>query len=82
MNYPFDFERLDAYQVSLKFANQIFLMTSKFERLIQHSLGDQFRRAALSICNNIAGCFSFHHQSLFGLTRKTFNVKRGFEISG
>lgn len=54
MNYQFDFERLDDYQVSLKFANQIFLMTSKFERTIQHSLGDQFRRAALSICNNIA----------------------------
>jgi len=29
-------------------------MTLQFRKEIQYSLGDQFRRAALSICNNIA----------------------------
>ena len=54
MNYQFDFERLEAYQVSLNFANQVFSITSKYNREIQYSLGDQFRRAALSVCNNLA----------------------------
>ena len=54
MNYQFDFERLDAYMVSLNFTNQVFSITSKYSREIQYSLGDQFRRAALSICNNLA----------------------------
>ena len=53
-NYKFDFERLDVYQKSLDFTNDIFALTLNFQREIQYSLGDQFRRAALSICNNLA----------------------------
>ena len=53
-NYKFDFERLDVYQKALDFTNDIFSLTLNFQREIQYSLGDQFRRAALSICNNIA----------------------------
>ena len=52
--YQFDFEKLEVYQKALTFANDIFAATRKFQREIQYSLGDQFRRAALSICNNIA----------------------------
>lgn len=54
MDYKFDFERLDVYTVSLNFTNQVFSITSKYNREIQYSLGDQFRRASLSICNNLA----------------------------
>lgn len=53
-NYKFDFEQLDVYQKALDFTNEIFSITLGFQREIQYSLGDQFRRAALSICNNIA----------------------------
>ncbi len=53
-NYKFSFEKLDVYQKALKFTNDIFSLTLKFRKEIQYSLGDQFRRAALSICNNLA----------------------------
>ncbi|OGX06926.1 MAG: hypothetical protein A2Z88_03910 [Omnitrophica WOR_2 bacterium GWA2_47_8] len=52
--YQFDFERLDVYQKALNFTDRIFNITMSFRREIQYSLGDQFRRAALSICNNLA----------------------------
>ena len=52
--FEFDFERLDVYKKALKFTKEIFKITSKFSRELQYSLGDQFRRSALSICNNIA----------------------------
>jgi len=53
-DYKFDFEKLEVYQRALDFTNQIFNLTIGFRREIQYSLGDQFRRAALSVCNNIA----------------------------
>ncbi len=52
--YQFDFERLEVYQRALEFTNKVFSLTKGFHHTIQYSLGDQFRRAALSICNNIA----------------------------
>ncbi len=52
--FQFDFERLDVYQKALKFTNKVFRITAGFNREFQYSLGEQFRRAALSICNNIA----------------------------
>lgn len=53
-DYQFDFEKLDVYQKALEFTNDVFRATLGFRREIQYSLGDQFRRAALSICNNLA----------------------------
>ena len=50
----FDFEKLKVYQRSLEFVDKIFTLTKDFHHTLQYSLGDQFRRAALSICNNIA----------------------------
>lgn len=50
----FDFERLDVYQRAFAFANTVFTLTRKFHQTLQYSLGDQFRRAALSICHNLA----------------------------
>lgn len=53
-DYIFDFEKLDVYKMALEFTNEIFSITLTFRREVQYSLGEQFRRAALSICNNIA----------------------------
>jgi four helix bundle protein len=53
-SYQFDFEKLDVYRKSIEFTNEVFSSTLRFKREIQYSLGDQFRRAALSICNNLA----------------------------
>ena len=50
----YDFEKLEVYQKALSFAEMIFEMTERFPQRVQYSLGDQLRRAALSICNNIA----------------------------
>ena len=53
-DFVFDFEKLNVYQYALSFANEVFNFSSKFKWEYQSSLGDQFRRAALSICNNLA----------------------------
>ena len=50
----YDFEKLEVYQKAMDFADQVFEMTDNLPQRVQYSLGDQFRRAALSICNNIA----------------------------
>jgi len=50
----FDFERLDVYQLALDFISKVFRLGKTFPRDFQYSLGDQLRRAALSIANNIA----------------------------
>ena len=50
----YDFERLDVYQRAMDFAEAVFEMTEEFPQRLQYSLGDQFRRASLSICNNLA----------------------------
>lgn len=52
--YKFDFEKLEVYKRALKFTRYIFTLSGKFQPALQYSLGDQLRRAALSICNNIA----------------------------
>lgn len=53
-NYKFSFEKLEVYQMAIDFTNKVFDLTLQFKKEIQYSLGDQFRRAALSICNNLA----------------------------
>ena len=50
----YDFQRLEVYQRAMDFAETVFEITESFPQRLQFSLGDQFRRAALSICNNIA----------------------------
>ncbi len=53
-DYKFSFEKLEVYQKAIKFTSDVFDITLKLKREVQYSLGDQFRRAALSICNNLA----------------------------
>ncbi len=52
--YIFDFERLKVYEMSLEFIQKIFRLTKDLSRDYQFSLGDQLRRAVISIVNNIA----------------------------
>uniref|UniRef100_A0A7V0Z5N7 Four helix bundle protein n=1 Tax=candidate division WOR-3 bacterium TaxID=2052148 RepID=A0A7V0Z5N7_UNCW3 len=53
-NFMFDFEKLEVYQVAMDFADEVFEITSKLPWKYQSSLGDNFRRSALSIVSNIA----------------------------
>ena len=53
-DYKYDFEKLEVYQKAVQYTNTVFEITKKFTKNNQFSLGDQFRRAALSICNNLA----------------------------
>lgn len=52
--FRFDFEDLESYQKTFRWNRDIFKRSLKFRRLLQSSLGDQLRRAALSILTNIA----------------------------
>jgi len=52
--YVFDFERLKVYEIGLDFVKDIYKLTENLSRNYQFSLGDQLRRASLSIVNNIA----------------------------
>ncbi|MFA5800489.1 MAG: four helix bundle protein [Candidatus Peribacteraceae bacterium] len=50
----FDFEKLHVYQRALDFVEAAFDVSAGLPPLLQSSLGDQLRRASLSIVNNIA----------------------------
>jgi four helix bundle protein len=53
----FKFERLDAWQKAIEFANAMFDIADSLPQRYQFSLSEQLRRAALSIPTNIAeGC--------------------------
>lgn len=54
LNIRYDFQKLEVYQKAMEFAERIFRLTGGFPQQVQYSLGDQFRRASLSICNNLA----------------------------
>src|SRR3989338_2240146 len=54
MGMRYDFEKLEVYQRAMDFAARVFELTEEYPQRIQYSLGDQFRRAVLSVCNNIA----------------------------
>jgi len=49
-----NFERLSVYQKALSLAEEVFVITRNWRRGELWGLGDQFRRAALSITLNIA----------------------------
>ncbi|MDO8749204.1 MAG: four helix bundle protein [Candidatus Omnitrophota bacterium] len=53
-NLKFDFEKLEVYQLSLEFLDFIFEVCKNTSRDLQHCLGDNLKRAGVSISNNIA----------------------------
>lgn len=50
----FSFEKLEVYKKAINFTNSIFNICNNFPNKVQYSLGDQLRRASLSIVNNLA----------------------------
>lgn len=50
----FNFEKLDIYEKSIDFVNQVYLATKNYPKEEMFGLTNQFRRAAVSISLNIA----------------------------
>ena len=50
----FTFEKLDVYQDTVEFANQIYKITKPFPKSEMFGITNQIRRASVSIPNNIA----------------------------
>ena len=50
----FSFEKMIAWQKSIEFVDQVFDVADGLPQKYQFSLGEQLRRAALSITNNLA----------------------------
>jgi four helix bundle protein len=53
-NGKFDFENLKVYQRSLEYVDFVYKVTKDFPKTEIFSLIDQFKRASISICLNIA----------------------------
>jgi four helix bundle protein len=53
-NEKFDFENLKVYQKALEYIDFVYTVTKSFPRAEVFSLMDQFKRASISICLNIA----------------------------
>ncbi len=50
----FDFENLKVYQKALEYVDIVYRITKDFPKSEAFSLSDQFKRASVSICLNIA----------------------------
>ncbi len=53
-NEKFDFENLKVYQKTLEYVDFVYKITKNFPKTEIFSLMDQFKRASISICLNIA----------------------------
>ena len=47
-------KNLDVYQMALKFVDEVYKITSFFPKDEKYGLTSQLRRAAISVCSNIA----------------------------
>ena len=52
--YIFSFEKLNVWQLSLTFANDIYKITKSFPVEERYGLTNQLRRASISIASNLA----------------------------
>lgn len=53
-SYKFSFEKLEVWQNSIDFVQQIYNLTEKFPKSELYCINSQLRRAAISIPSNIA----------------------------
>ncbi len=53
-NFKFDFEKLEVYQLALEFLDFIFDICEELPFDLQSCLGDNLKRAGISVSNNIA----------------------------
>ena len=68
----FKFEKMIAWQKGMEFADRAFEVADRWPQRYQYSLGEQMRRAALGITNNLAE----------GSGRRTPGSRRSFYDSG
>lgn len=52
--YTYSFEKLEAWQIARKFVVAIYQITKSFPAEEKYGLVSQIRRAALSVCSNLA----------------------------
>jgi four helix bundle protein len=68
MDEKFSFEDLKVYQKALEYVDFVYAITKSFPKAELFSLTDQFKRASVSICLNIAegtgGCTAEFNQFL------------------
>jgi len=51
---PFKFERFETWVRATDFAEEVFKLADEFPQRVQFSLGEQLRRASLSVPTNLA----------------------------
>jgi len=61
----FNFEQLDVYKKALDFSTVIYKVTSDFPTSEMYGIISQLRRAAVSICSNIAEGSGRYHSKAF-----------------
>jgi four helix bundle protein len=52
--FTYSFEKLDVWKEAKEFTKEIYAVTAQFPELEKFGLTSQMRRAAVSICSNIA----------------------------
>lgn len=70
----FKFETLDVWKKAISYADKLLVIADEFPQRYQFSLGDQLRRAGISIPNNIAEANGRNSEKE---TRQLNNVAKG-----
>lgn len=75
----FSFERMIAWQKSIEFVDEVFDISDRLPQKYQFSLGEQLRRATLSITNNLA---EGSGRGTSALQRNFYDIAKGsmFEV--
>jgi len=75
----FSFEKMIAWQKGIEFVDEVFEVADHLPQRYQFSIGEQLRRAALSITNNLA---EGSGRGTPGLQRNFYDIARGsaFEV--
>lgn len=69
-NFMHNFEKLEVWQLSIKFSSEIYKITREFPKNENFGLKDQLRRASVSIASNIAeGAGRYHKQDFIRFLR-------------
>ena len=54
IDHQFSFEKLEAWQDSRRLAKEVYILTKAFPTEEKYGIGQQMRRAAVSVCSNVA----------------------------
>lgn len=77
----FRFEELEVWKLAIEYGKECYIITHKFPKEERYALGDQLRRAGLSVSNNIAegsvgSAINFQHYIIIaiGSILETVNI--------